>query len=388
MKVRVLHIITELVLGGAQDNTLLTVDGLNRHRFEVHLAGSPGGEWEDRARASADHFHLIPSMKRGIYARHNAKAFFEILNLMREHHYHIVHTHSTNAGLLGRAAAKLIGVPIIVHTVHGFPFNDLTFSPAIRHLLIWLERAAATISDRLIMVSELNKQEAIRKNIASGNKMTVIRSGIDMNRFEQQMNVEKKKRRLGLNHGWPVVGWVGRLAEQNAPEVFLSAAKRVLMERRKIYFVVVGGGDLQSEVEGLAQGHTQIKLLGMRSDVPQILPIFDLFVSTCRWAGLGRAVTEAMIAGRPVIATAVNGVPEIVRNGKTGLLVSPDEPQTVAEKICYLLDHPNIATRLGQNAHNFVVPEFSVERMVERVENLYQGLLIQKGLVRDQNKCS
>jgi glycosyltransferase involved in cell wall biosynthesis len=319
-------------------------------------------------------------MQRGIYPVQNARALFEITRLLRRQDYQIVHTHSTNAGFLGRAAARLVGVPIVVHTVHGFPFNDLTFARPVRTLLVWLERVAADLSDHLVMVSELNKEEAVRRRIAAADKMTVIHSGIDMSLFQASVDRKAKRLELGLENDWPVVGWVGRLAEQNAPEVFLSAARQVLEEREKTNFIVVGGGDLYSEVNRLASYIPQVRLLGMRSDVPQILPIVDVFVSTCRWAGLGRAVTEAMIAKRPVIATAVNGVPEIVLNGETGLLVPPDTPGATAEKITCLLENAALARRLGENAREMVVPEFSAELMVSRVERVYEKLLSQEGI--------
>jgi len=379
-RVRVLHLITELVLGGAQDNTFLTVEGMNRERFEVHLAGAPGGNWVGRARAAADRVFLIPSMRRGIYALQNSMALLEIVALLKRHRYHIVHTHSTNAGILGRLAAKLVGTPIIVHTVHGFPFNDLTFSPLVRRALVWLEHLSSRCCDRLIMVSELNKEQALDERIASADKMVTIHSGIDLARFQGQVDTEAKRRELGITSDWPVVGTVGRLSECNAPEVFAHAALRVLAERPNVHFVIAGDGPLRPCVEALISGVPQIRLLGYRPDIPQILPTFDVFVFPILWGRLGRALTEAMIAGLPVVASAVNGVPEIVRHGETGLLVPPDDPEAVARDVCYLLDNPDLAKRLGRNARALVVPEFSADLMVQRITTLYEELLYEKGL--------
>jgi glycosyltransferase involved in cell wall biosynthesis len=377
---RVLHLITHLEMGGAQENTLLTVEGLDSDRFEVHIASTPGGQWESRARAAAGHFFGIPSMKRGIFPLGNGRAFFEILRLLRNQRYHIVHTHSTNAGILGRVAARVARIPIVVHTVHGFPFDDLTFSPMIRATLLHLERFCARLSDKLLMVSDLNKLQALKSRIAPAKKCVVIHSGIDMRLFETKENTRFARLRFGLHDRWPIVGWVGRLCEQNAPEVFVRAARRVLQDRPNTYFIVVGDGHLRPNVEKLMGGFSQIKTLGYRQDVPQLLPLFDIFVSTVRWAGLGRALTEAMIAGRPVIATSVNGVPEIVLHGKTGLLVQPDDPDAVAEWVCYVLDHPDISAQLGCAAKALVVPEFSSDLMVQRITKLYDDLLASKGL--------
>ena len=378
-KYKVLHLITHLERGGAQDNTLLTVEGLDPNRFEVHVASAPGGQWESRTREVAEQFFVIPSMKRGIYALSNGRALFEILNLLRNQHYHIVHTHSTNAGILGRLAAKLANVPIIVHTVHGFPFDDLTYNPVIRTILTYLEWFCARLSDKLVMVSELNKLQALKAGIAPVRKFEVIHSGIEMARFEAA-ETQLTRSCLSLNNNWPIVGWIGRLCEQNAPEVFLLAARRVLQDRPETYFVLAGDGHLQAHVERLRGNVPQIKLLGYRQDVPQLLRLFNLFVSTVRWAGLGRAVTEAMIAGLPVIATCVNGVPEIVIHQKTGLLVPPNDPNTVAKQVCYLLDHPEVAARLSHNAKAMVIHEFRADLMVRRITKLYENLLAQKGL--------
>jgi len=381
-RVKVLHLITELVWGGAQDNTLLTVERLDRERFEVHVAAAPRGDWEDRARSVADRLHIIPSMRRGIYALQNARAFLEIVALLRREKYQVVHTHSTNAGILGRAAARAVGVPVIVHTVHGFGFNDVTFPQWVRTLLTWLERLAARCCDRLIMVSELNKLEALEKRVAPADKLVTVYSGIDMAPFEGEVDVELKRSHLSLSDGSPVVGMVGRLSECNGPDSLVRAALKVLQERSNVQFLVVGDGPMRTQIEGLAQDAHQVKFLGYRADVPCILPVFDVFVSPARWGGLGRALTEAMIAARPVVATSVNGVPEIVRHGETGLLVPPDDPEAIAHAISYLLDNPDVAKRLGENARELVVPEFSADLMVQRIAALYEDLLALKGLTR------
>jgi len=380
-KIKVLHLITELVVGGAQDNTFLTVGRLRRDRYEVDIAGAPGGEWESRAAESADHVFLIDSMKRGIHSLDNTKALVEIAALLRRQRYDVVHTHSTNAGILGRLAAAAVRTPVIVHTVHGFPFNDLTFAPSIRALLIALEQLSARFCDRLIMVSELNKLEALQKRIAPAWKMLTIHSGIDMARFEEPVNLEAKRRELGLMAGWPVVGTVGRLSECNAPEVFVRAACEVLAHRPEVHFVIVGDGPLRARVEALSAGFPQVKLLGYRSDVPEILRTFDMFAFPILWGGLGRALTEAMIAGKAVVASEVNGVPEIVHHGQTGLLVPPNDPEAIATSVLYLLDNPAVASKLGENARREVIPEFGADLMVRRIEALYEELLLEKGVI-------
>ena len=380
-KIKVLHLITELVVGGAQDNTFLTVGRLSRDQYEVDVAGAPGGEWELRAAEAADHVFLINSMKRGIYALDNAKALLEIMALLRQQRYDVVHTHSTNAGILGRLAARAVGTPIAVHTVHGFAFDDTTFSLVARKALVWLERLSAACCDRLVMVSELNKQEALRRHIAPAHKMVTIHSGIDTGQFDEPVDVRAKRAELGLFDDWPVVGFVGRLSTQNAPQVFVRAARQILATRPRVHFVVVGDGPLRSEVQSLAVGTPQLHLLGHREDVPRILPVLDIYVFSGLWAGLGRALTEAMIAARPVVASSINGVPEIVHHGQTGLLVPPNDPEAIARSVLYLLDNSAVAAKLGENARREVIPEFGADLMVRRIEALYEELLLEKGVI-------
>lgn len=376
---KVLHLITHLDVGGAQDNTLLTVERLDRSRFEVHLGGA-GGRWESRARDGADRFFPLPCLEREVLTSSHFTAFAEIVRLMREGEYDIVHTHSTHAGILGRLAARIVGVPVVIHTVHGFAFDDRTLSPGVRRFLLFLERACAHLCDNLIMVSELNKQQALQLDIAPEEKMSVIYSGIDLDRFHSGPDVPTLREQLDLTGAQVIVGWVGRLCKQNAPEVFIAAARRLLTAMPDVHFVMVGDGPLWEECRRTTADIPQIHMLGYRSDVPYLLPLFDVFVSTVRWAGLGRAVTEAMIAGRAVVATSVNGVPEIVKHGKTGLLVDPDDPQAIASVVRRLLNDPELAEQLGGCAQELVMPKFSADAMVQRISRLYTGLLSAKGL--------
>jgi glycosyltransferase involved in cell wall biosynthesis len=377
---KVLHLITHLGVGGAQDNTLLTVERTRRDRFEVHIAGGDG-EWSERARSVADRYIPLSSLTRRTVAATHLRALHDILRLLLRERYQIVHTHSTHAGILGRVAAKVARVPIIVHTVHGFAFDDLTLSPQMRALLLSVERGCARLTDRLVMVSNLNREQALRLGIAPADRMVVIYSGIDLSRFQRLQQHAYQRADFGLSSEEAVIGWVGRLCEQNAPELFIAAAREVAVAHPRISFVMVGDGPLRELCEGLAGGMPQLRLLGYRPDIPRILPLFDMLVSTVRWAGLGRVVTEAMLAGLPVVATAVNGVPEIIHHGTTGLLVPAEQPAATAWAINYLLDHPPIARALGRRASDLVRPLFSAEQMAQQVSNLYEQLIREKGLV-------
>ena len=391
-KIKVLHLITHLGIGGAQDNTLLTVKGHSRERYEVHLAaGQDYTDWETRGQDYADAFFRFPDLCRSVQPQTDIQALNQITDFLKEQQYHIVHTHSAKAGTLGRIAARRAKVPITIHTFHSFGWqvarttHTRPWQAYISSLKKWsyilIERYAASLSDGLITVSELNKQEAIDINLAPSEKFTTIYSGIDLDRFKVKVNRIEKCRHLGLNPGRPIIGTIGRLSIQKAPLDFVAAAKLVLQQKPDIQFIMVGDGPLASKVHEAIGDEQRIKVFGYRDDVPEILSILDLFVLSSLWEGLGRALTEAMIIGVPVAATAVDGVPELVTHQETGLLSPPGEPTRLAENIAWLLDYPEEAERMRQCAKKRVVPTFGAERMVEQIEALYERLLVEKEYV-------
>jgi glycosyltransferase involved in cell wall biosynthesis len=377
-RVKVAHVITELVVGGAVDNTLLTCAGLDRRRYEVHAVGGPG-QWEERARQSADRLYVVPSLTRPIRPPVDGRALLHLAALFARERYDVVHTHSSKAGLLGRLAARIAGAGLVVHTIHGFPFNDQTLSASVRTALLWSERLAARITERLVAVAEPNAVEAERRGIARRADVEVVHSGIDLDRFEGLPSRDEARRRLGLPLDRAVVGTVGRLSECNAPEVFAAAARVVLERRPETELVVVGDGHLRAAAEAAAGGDARVRFLGHRDDVPSILPALDVFAFPIRWGGLGRALTEAMIVGLPVVASAVNGVPEVVEHERTGLLVPPDDPRRLAEGVIRLLEDGALARQVGAAARERVVPEFGADVMVRRLEALYERELAARG---------
>jgi glycosyltransferase involved in cell wall biosynthesis len=389
-RMKVLHLITHLGIGGAQDNTLITVDGHSRERYEVHLAtGLDHTDWQERGRACADAFFLFPDLCRSVQPQVDFRALNQITHFLKEHKYQIVHTHSAKAGTLGRIAARRAKVPIIIHTYHSFGWQvarTVNTQPLRIHtsyikkrLYILIERYAASISDALITVSELNKLEAIKENLAPPKKFTTIYSGIDLSRFDVKVDRYEKILSLGLLPDQRIIGTIGRLSTQKAPLDFVAAAKIVIKQKPDVQFIMIGDGPLAADVRQAIDDEQRIHLLGFRDDVPEILSILDLFVLSSHWEGLGRALTEAMIMGVPVAATAVDGVPELVTHQQTGLLSPPGDPAGLAENIVWLLEHPEEAQKMGQSAKKRVVPKFSAEQMVEKIEALYERLLIEKG---------
>ena len=380
-RIRVLHVITRLIVGGAQENTMLTAALLDPGRYVVDVASGPQtgseGSLIPEVRARGIHLTILPSLVRQVHPLKDAAALVALTRMIRRGQYEVVHTHSSKAGILGRWAAHLAGVPVIVHTVHGWGHHDRQSPPA-RRFYVLLERATQLVTDRLIVVSPRNTQKGLADGIATAEKYVTIRSGIEVDRFRQVSQPREEVRaELGIPPDAAVVGTVTRLSPQKAPLDFVAAAAQVATERPDVHFVLVGDGPLRAEVEarvgalGLAG---RVHLAGLRRDVPDLMHSFDVFVLSSLWEGLPRVLPQAMAAGLPIVATAVDGNAEAVTDGVTGFLTPPGDPGAMAAAVVRLLDAPNLAKKMGQ-AGQARVEEFSARKMVGDIEVLYEALL-------------
>lgn len=373
--------ITELPVGGAQDNTLLTVEHLDKEKYDVTLLSSPGGSWVGRAQSIPNvRVVLNTKLQRRIHPISDLVAVWMIYRHLRREQYDIVHTHSSKPGVLGRIAAWIAGVPIVVHTIHGFPFNDY-MNGITRRFFILLEKLASMCARKLITVSNLNQQKAIELKLASPEKFVNIYSGIDLGHFAKEVSIARKKEELGIPDNHFVVGTVGRLSPQKAPHYFIKAVASVVRDIPNVTCLLAGDGELRPGLEKLANElglRSNIRFLGERNDIPEVLSVLDVFVLSSLWEGLGRALTEAMAMAKPVVATAVEGVPELVNDHHTGILTPPKDSISLAEGIKELLCDRKLAKKLGQNAQQKVLRDFSVETMIEKIDDLYDQLINQR----------
>jgi glycosyltransferase involved in cell wall biosynthesis len=385
----VVHIITKLELGGAQQNTLFTIAHLNRERFRPYLITNNKGILVSEAMALKDvKTFFLPELIREINPLMDIRALFKIRGILRSLKKSdsgmIVHTHSSKAGILGRWGARLGGADVIIHTIHGFGFHDHQSAP-IRAFMILLEKLTATITDKFIAVSKANIQTGVDKGIFLIQKATLIRSGIDLEEFSRgRVNKVEKKKALGVAPTLPLVTMIGCLKPQKAPLDYVQVAHLVLQEQ-DVYFILVGDGILREKVEkqmielGLGE---RLKLLGWRRDIPEILAATDIFVLTSLWEGLPRVLPQAMIMGIPIVATKVDGTPEAVTDGLNGFLVDPHDVRGMAEKIVYLLNHSEKARAMGVRGKG-MTGEFDIRKMVSEQEKLYLSLLREKGRITE-----
>jgi glycosyltransferase involved in cell wall biosynthesis len=372
-RVRVLHVITHLGHGGATDNTLLTVAGLDRSRYRVDLAAGPG-DLEAEAWAAADRLFLLPGLARTLGRPADLRAAAALWRLAAG--YDIVHTHTSKAGVLGRLAARARKVPAVVHTIHGFPVHPGMSWP-VRRALLAVERLAACWADRVIAVCDANAREALALGIATPEQLAVIVSGVPTAAVGSGRRA-RGRAALGLPEDTPVVGTVTRLMEQKAPLDFVAAARRIVAADPAAHVLVVGDGPLRAEVEHAAAGEPRIHLLGFRDDVPDLLAASDVVAFSSRWEGLGRALTEAVLAAKPVVATAVNGVPDLVVDGTNGYLVPPARPDLLAERTLAVLGRPDRGASLGAAGAARIRGRFDVTEMVAGIDALYREVLGQQ----------
>ncbi|HEV8374947.1 MAG TPA: glycosyltransferase family 4 protein [Candidatus Polarisedimenticolia bacterium] len=376
-KARICHIITCLELGGAQQNTLHTVTHLDRRRFQVSLIAGSGGYLDFEARAIPDlEVHFLDELHRDIHPWRDLLAFLRLVSLLRRIAPDVAHTHSSKAGILGRWAAHLAGVPHVVHTIHGFGFHaDMPLGK--RCLFQMLEASAAPLTTRFLAVSRANLEAGVRSGIFPRDKARILRSGVVLRSFRNGVSPGRLREELGIPAHAPLAGMVACLKPQKAPKDFVSAAARVAARLPEAHFILAGDGELRTEVEEAVrrQGLTgRFHLLGWRRDIPSLFKNLDLLVLTSLWEGLPRVVPEAMAAGLPVIATRVDGTPEAVLEGETGFLVEPHDVETLSERIAWLLTHRDTARIMGERGRSSV-EEFDIDVMVRRQEELYTELL-------------
>ena len=375
-KAKVVHIITRLELGGAQQNTLYTLEHLGPE-FEGVLASGTGGLLDGETRDATYRTRFFPELVHPISPAKDLIALLQLFAFLRAESPQIVHTHSSKAGILGRIAAWLAGVPVIVHTYHGFGFHEGQ-SAWRRGLYLALERAACRVSTRVVLVSEANRAKARELGLVREGQDLLIRSGVRINEFPMKLE-DRGKKKASLNCGMhkPLVVSVGNLKPQKNPEAFVRVAAKVLAQDPDVRFLFVGDGELRSRVESMIVSHRlfgKIFFPGWRRDVAEIIAAADVFALTSLWEGLPRSLVEAMISGLPCVCFATDGVRDVIRDGDNGYLIKQEDETAMAERILELVRDPEKAKRLGKQAASTIGREFDIDEMVRRQERLYREL--------------
>jgi len=383
-RLHVHHLITRLELGGAQQNTLYCVRNHDRKRFMVSLGAGTGGVLDGDARSIPDAgINWFPDLVREVSPVKDIRFLARYAGFLRRKKVDILHTHSSKAGILGRLAATLARVPVVVHTVHGWGFHDYQRAP-VRGLYILLERMMAPLTDLLIAVSRENIDRGLRERIGHLTQYKLIHSGIDVAEFGRPSRPRAATRRaLGIPAGALVVGTVGNFKPQKAPLDFIRAAALVRKSVPRAWFVMVGDGALRKESEELAGKlglGRQVVFTGWRRDIPDLLASFDLFALSSLFEGLPRSVLQAHSAGLPIVATAAGGTAEAVHDGKTGYIVRPRDTEGLAARMISVLRDPARAKAMGEAGRRAIGEDFEIGRMLSDIEESYLALARIKGL--------
>ena len=391
---RVIHVITRLDWGGSAQNTLLTVVGHNRSRFAPLVVAGAIGEWDDQGGLQASdaqgevlrkvgaRWEVLPSLTRELNPIRDMIALWQLIRLFRRERPAIVHTHTSKAGALGRLAAWIVRVPVLVHTAHGHVYYG-HFGRVLSWLFLLIERVLAWVTTSMIALTEVERDEHLERGVGRTDRFAVILSGIDVERF-RRAGIGEGARLLGTTYpdGAFVIGSVGWLTPVKGHQFLIEAIAKLKPKYPHVHLLLIGSGGLRDELKQRAVRlgiESSVDLLGMRTDVPECLSAMHCFVQPSLNEGMGRALVEAMAAARPVVASRVGGMPAIVEDRRTGLLVPPGDAEGLAAAMTELIERPDWARTLGLAARERIDASFSVPAMVRAIEAVYDESLKRVG---------
>lgn len=387
MPVNVAHIVTRCIAGagGVAVRGAVSIDPA---RYRGTLVTGSGGPLLDEARAHGVDVVVIPELVSPISPRQDVVALARIIAVLRERHVDVVHTHSAKAGALGRVAARRVGARRVVHTMHGFPFHAFQ-SPLTRATYVQIERSLSRLTDIYLAIGTGVAVEMIRRGLARPEQIRTIGPAVDPPTVITNAATRARARLLlGIRDDALVVGTVGRMDYQKAPEILIEAVSRLTSQAMLVW---AGDGPLldaaRQQVAALGL-QNRILLLGDRADVPTILPAFDVFAMASRYEGLPCVIVEAQQSGIPVVATAVNGVPDVVIPGESGLLVPPGRADLLAGALDHALANPHIAHLWVLNARNQLGARYAPETLAAVLDEVYSPTSAPAHLTRIWSEAS
>lgn len=387
-KIKVIRVIARLNIGGPAIHTILLSAGLDGMRFEpllvTGIVDPHEGDMLGLAAAKGVSPLIIPELGRELHPWRDLTTLVKLHRLFRRERPQLVHTHTAKAGAVGRLAARMAGVPVIVHTFHGHVFQGY-FGPRKTRVFIALERFLARLSDRIVTVSDGQRRELADYGIAPLDKIAVVPLGFDLEPFltVTQEAGDRWRREIGVPRGALLVGIIARLTPVKNHRMFLDMARRVADAIPEAWFAVVGDGELRAELEVYTADLNldgRVRFTGWVSDMPAVYAGLDVVALTSLNEGTPVTLIEGMAAGRPVVSAAVGGVPDIVADGESGLLAPPGDAVALGQAIVTLLRDPARRRTMGLAGRESVRQRFDVRRLVGDIEQLYLELLIAKGV--------
>jgi len=390
-KIKVAHIIARMITGGADENTLFTIEGLSKEKYEIDLITGEEFDKDILNKVKNHPFDIIQikGLKWKLNFLHDPIVLLKLIKLLKKKQYDIVHTHTTKAGILGRIAAYLSGVPVIVHGLHGSTFQAFN-SGLLNWLLFLFERFTDRFTDAYISVSKVLSETYIEKGIGKKDNHYTVYSGMELSKFyhaRDKINYQEKHKELGINEGEFLIGNVARLETRKGHQFLLDAFKNVVGEQKygQVKLLIIGEGNkrkyLENYVKELNLGDKVI-FTGYREDVEELMALMDIFVLTSLREGLPRVLVQAAAVGMPSVAFNVDGVPEIIKDNYNGFLVKVKDVKQLENRIVRYMNNKELVLLHGQKGREFIENKWSIEGMVDRIDKIYQDLVGKK-----INKC-
>lgn len=364
---RIFHLITRLKKGGAEENLIATVTGLEKYEFTVGFGASYDQEQVDRLKRNGIETKQFPLLRH--YNPVTAlPALIHLTWHLRKNDYDIVHTNTTEAGIIGRIAAAFAGVPVIVHTILGVPFTE-DRNLFLNKFLIVCERQASKYTDSIITIADIIKDKYLNQDIGIPKQYRTIRLGTKLERFDNPSPAND------LPGDRPRIVMVGRLVNGKGHNVLLDATEMIHGDAGSI--CIVGEGPLRESLEKeiLKRGLSdKVFLIGFRKDIPNILASSDILVLPSFREGTPRVITEAMASGLPIIATDIAGIPEQVNDGVSGYLIPTGDSKALADRLSELLSNPKLRKSMGERGKR-QIESFSMDTMLDDLDSLYEDLV-------------
>ena len=381
---RVLHIITRLDAGGSATNTIVSAAGLRKEGFETALAygatQDPDGAIRRRLESLGLPLFFVPSLVRNPSPPNDFKAWLDLKRVLRNNRFDLVHTHTSKAGVIGRLAARACGVPA-VHTAHGHVFYGY-FGRLLTRMFVGIERRMAPLAERLISLTDEETREALERNIGRPGQYVTIPSGVPIAQFRDVDRSDPSfRRRLGIPPEATVFLSIGRLTWVKGYDVLLEAFSKAGFGSERPWLVLVGDGEERGNLEAQAQRLQiagRVRFAGELSDIRAALAAATVFVLSSRNEGMGRVLVEAMAAGVPVIGTAVGGIPTLVKDGETGLLVPGGDAGALAKAMERMRTEPESRARWAERASRFIFPAYDESCMIAGIAAVYRDVLAKK----------
>jgi len=378
-RTRVLHVITRLIRGGADENTVFTVEGMDPDRYEAFILAGRGSEPEGFSPLVQACTTILPELVRDPHPLHDLVALWKLTRMMRRGRYDIVHTHTAKAGFLGRLAARWARVPHVVHTLHGVTFHDHVH-PLVRAFYVWLERVAAPCCDVLISVGEDVKRKYLDEAIGRSDQYVTIPSGMDTAPFREARERPECGRvpvraHFGFTDDDVVVGMVSRLEPRKGYRFLFEAIARLAPDFPHLRALVVGEGDERRELERLAASRgiaDRVRFAGYRADVAGAIAAFDVAVLTSLWEGLPRVLVQYSLLERPIVTFEVEGSREVVEDGASGYVVPLRDVDALVDRLRRLVANAELRAEFGRRARERVEGRWDVEIMVRRIAEVYE----------------